>query len=142
MNKKMIYLGALLFFLIVPFSLLAADYGLTESANAANLPENVNLMGMIAKVVGTALSLVGVIFLILFIYGGMLWMTAGGKADNTKKAKDLMVNAVIGLVLIFSAYFVTRFVVSELTSASQVVPGGSTTPTPGTSFSNGFFDKV
>lgn len=128
MNKKLICFWVVALLLLAPFSLLAADYGLSESASAAKLPENVNLMGMISKVVGTALSLVGVIFLILFIYGGMLWMTAGGKADNTKKAKDLMVNAVIGLVLIFSAYFVTRFVVSELTSASQVVPGGNTSP--------------
>jgi hypothetical protein len=140
MNKKWIYLVTLLVFLIAPLSLLAADYGLTESANAAKLPANVNLMGMVAKVVGTALSLVGVIFLVLFIYGGMLWMTAGGKADNTKKAKDLMVNAVIGLVLIFSAYFVTRFVVSELTSASQVTPGGNTRP--GTSFIGEDLNKI
>ncbi len=63
-----------------------------------------------SKIIVPALSLVGIIFLILMIYAGFLWMTAGGKPDNTTKAKDMMIRAVIGVIIIAAAYAVTNFV--------------------------------
>jgi len=107
-----------------------SDFGLSTSADAAGLPKNSpDLMGVVANVIGTALSLIGVIFMILFIYGGFIWMTAGGDAGKTKKAKDLMTSAVIGAVLIFSAYFITKFVINELVSSTTIQSGGTTTGT-------------
>lgn len=122
-------------------STTSSDFGLTESSKAANLPQGgPDLMGMVARVIGTALSLIGVIFMVLFIYGGFIWMTAGGDSGKTKKAKDLMTSAVIGAILIFSAYFITKFVINELVSSTTIQSGtttGTGTTTGGTTTGTG-----
>lgn len=62
------------------------------------------------QIIGTVLSFVGVIFLILMIYSGITWMTAQGNDQQVTKAKDLLVNSIIGLIIIFAAYAITKFV--------------------------------
>ena len=65
----------------------------------------------IGKVIQAALSVVGVIFLILMIYGGYLWMTARGNEPQVEKAKNLITAAIIGLVIVLAAYAISIFVV-------------------------------
>jgi len=58
-----------------------------------------------------ALSLLGVIFLVLTVYAGFLWMTAGGNEEQITKAKTMIRNSIIGLAIVISAYAITYFVV-------------------------------
>ena len=60
------------------------------------------------------LGLLGIIFIILMVYAGYLWMTAAGNEDDVKKAKDLIEAAVIGLIIIVAAYSITHFVFNAL----------------------------
>lgn len=62
------------------------------------------------QIIGTVLSFVGVLFLILMIYSGVMWMTAQGNDQQVTKAKDLLVNSIIGLIIIFAAYAITNFI--------------------------------
>jgi TRAP-type C4-dicarboxylate transport system permease small subunit len=62
------------------------------------------------KLIGVVLSFVGVLFLVLMIYAGITWMTAQGNEQQVSKAKDLLINSIIGIVLIFAAYAITAFV--------------------------------
>jgi len=55
------------------------------------------------------LSFVGVLFLILMIYAGLMWMTAQGNSQQVDKAKDLLINSVVGIIIVFSAYAITAF---------------------------------
>lgn len=59
------------------------------------------------------LSFVGVVMLILIAYGGFLWMTAGGNESQVEKAQKIIVAAIIGLLIVVSAYAVSYFVVSK-----------------------------
>ncbi|MCF7820682.1 MAG: pilin [Candidatus Pacebacteria bacterium] len=68
------------------------------------------------RVIGQVLSFLGVIFLILMIVGGIQWMTAGGNQEKVAKAKQLITSAIIGLVIVFSAYAVTAFIGTILIS--------------------------
>ncbi len=61
------------------------------------------------RLIMTTLGLVGVLALLAFIYGGVLYMLVGVKADNVKKGKEVMKWAVAGLFLIFSAYAILNF---------------------------------
>jgi len=45
-----------------------------------------------------------------FIYGGFTWMLAAGDSGKVQKGKDILIWATIGIVVIFSAYAVVRFV--------------------------------
>lgn len=65
-------------------------------------------------IIGVVLSFVGVLFLILMIYAGILWMTASGNDEQIKKAKGLLVNAAIGIIIVFSAYALTTFLGTQL----------------------------
>ena len=73
-----------------------------------------NLLGNISTIISLILSLVGVIFLVLMIYGGINWMTAGGNEAQVKKAKSTIGQAVIGLVIVLSAYAITYFIMQSL----------------------------
>lgn len=68
----------------------------------------------VGQIVGLALSFVGVIFLILMIYAGVMWMTAQGNDQQVSKAKNLLINATIGLVIVFAAYAITSFIGGEI----------------------------
>ena len=70
----------------------------------------------IGKIIGAVLSFVGVIFMVLIVYGGLTWMTASGNEKQVEKAKNLIVQAVIGLVVVLAAYAITKFIGDSLTS--------------------------
>lgn len=106
-------------------SILALDTGLKKAAETAGLAKEGEAPKQLAEVIGTLigsiLAFVGVIFLIIMIYGGFKWMTSGG-SDEAKKARTLIVNAVIGLVIIAAAYLITNFVVDRVLSTAGVTP--------------------
>lgn len=60
------------------------------------------------------LSLLGVIFLGLVIYAGILWMTAEGDESKVEKAKSILIQATTGLVIVLAAYAISLFVLSAL----------------------------
>ncbi len=69
---------------------------------------------LIGRLIKAVLSIVGSLALLMFIYGGVLWMTAQGNGDDVKKGKNVIVWSVAGLVVIFSAYVVLKYVLSAL----------------------------
>jgi len=90
-------------------------------ANAAgfNLSTSGNTIGdIIAVLIQAFLGLLGVIFLILVIMAGINWMTAGGNEDKVTKAKKTLSRAVIGLIIVVSAYAITYFVFKYLGRAT------------------------
>ena len=58
----------------------------------------------------TALSLIGIIFLILMIYAGYLWLTAQGEDAQIDKSKKIIKSTMIGLFLVVSAFAITQFI--------------------------------
>jgi len=73
-----------------------------------------SIQSIITQVIKTALTLVGIVFLVLMIYGGFLWMTDRGSEAQVKKAINLIQSAVIGLIIVVSAYAITYFVVQAI----------------------------
>lgn len=79
-----------------------------DTGSETTLPEKI---GGIIKIF---LSFLGVIFLLLMIYGGYTWMTARGNEQEVEKAKSLIKNALIGLIIVLAAYAITAFVGGKL----------------------------
>ncbi len=69
---------------------------------------------VVATTISAFLGLLGLIFLILIIHSGFLWMTAGGNSQQVEKAKSGIIKAIIGLVIIISAYSIMFFVFKNL----------------------------
>lgn len=93
-------------------------YGLntSDSKVAANIGRGKDIPTIIGKVVGAGLAFVGVLFFILMIYGGLLWMTAQGNEQQVTKAKDLIIAAVVGLIIVLSAYAITAYIGGAITA--------------------------
>jgi len=91
----------------------------TAFMEAAGLGTQVTLGQMISYVIKTLLSFLGVIFVILFIYAGFLWMTAAGNEEKIGTAKKIMISATIGLAIILAAYAITYFVIDQLLEATK-----------------------
>ncbi len=76
-----------------------------------------DLSSGIGSLLGAALSLLGVIFLLLMIYGGFRWMLARGNEQEIEKAKNLIQAAVIGLMIVLSAYAITSLIGDSFANA-------------------------
>jgi hypothetical protein len=87
-----------------------AMYYLKITAEAAGFSNARSLAEIIGSLIGAFLSLLGVIFLILIIYAGFLWMTSGGNEIKVLKAKKIIGSSIVGLIIILSAYSITAFV--------------------------------
>ncbi|MBI4281077.1 hypothetical protein HY628_02690 [Candidatus Uhrbacteria bacterium] len=76
------------------------------------------------------LGLVGSAVLFFFIYGGVVWLTSAGSADRVKKGKDIVVNSVIGLVIVFSAFTIIQFVFRAFQAKQTAQVGQACTQPP------------
>ncbi len=75
---------------------------------------NQGLLTMIGSIIAVAMGLLGVVLLLLTIYAGFLWMTAQGNEEQVVKAKTMLRNAVIGLIITLAAYSIASFVVTNV----------------------------
>ncbi len=77
------------------------------------------IFAYVGLIINVALSLLGLIFLTLIIYGGYVWMTAGGDESKVEKAKQTFGRAVIGLVIVICAYAIAHFAVPAIYCAGN-----------------------
>ena len=71
---------------------------------------SVTLASTLGILISVALSILGVIFLIITIISGYQWMTAQGNEAQVTKAKDSVTRAVIGLIVVISSYAIWFFI--------------------------------
>lgn len=73
----------------------------------------------VVKIINLILSFLGILCLILIVFAGFKWMTAGGSEDQVKSAQAILKNAVIGLVIILLSWSVTIFIMARMNSISK-----------------------
>ena len=96
-------------------SLKNAGDHLNTAAQKAGTTEG-DISSIVGIVINALLTLVGLFFLILMVYAGYLWMTARGESDQVDKARKIITAAIIGLVIVLSAYAITVFVTEGFVS--------------------------
>ncbi|MBI4449588.1 hypothetical protein HY634_00855 [Candidatus Uhrbacteria bacterium] len=69
---------------------------------------------IIVRMINVTLSVIGILLIGFLVYAGYLWMTAAGNEDQVEKAKTTIRNAVIGIAIVFAAYAISRFVITNL----------------------------
>lgn len=87
-----------------------------EQANTNETYDEKFIATKLGDMIGFVLSFIGVLFLILTIYGGISWMTAGGNEQKVEKAKTIIINAIIGLLIVIFAYTITSFIGDQFTN--------------------------
>ncbi len=138
LSFKVVFTTMIFLLAIFCYSPLGRGWGGLEIVQAqidtgsgpANLQEGVQVIGqplglpatdirlVVANIIRIALGLLGIVALVLIIYAGYLWMTAGGNEEQIASAKKFLLNTAIGLAIILSAYAIVSFVISQLTGAT------------------------
>lgn len=75
---------------------------------------------LLGQLVNAFLSLLAIIFIILIILGGYNWLTASGNEQSVEKAKNTIIRAVIGLLIILSAWAIWIFILRSGIIASTL----------------------
>lgn len=71
-----------------------------------------------ARLIDIALGLLGLITFGLILYGGFLYMTAGGNDEQIGTAKKYIINAIMGLVVILASFAIVQFIFKSLSDAT------------------------
>lgn len=71
-------------------------------------------------------GIIGALALLFFIYGGFTLILSRGATEQVKKGKDILVAAIVGLVIVFSAYMLVSFLGKAvgLKGFYQLTPSG------------------
>ena len=110
-----------LWLLYVPLA-HAQDLGsgmLGEVGGAASIKGQTSLPLLIGNLVRVAIGMLGIVFLILTVYAGFLYLTARGEEEKVTHAKETLQRGVIGLIIISAAYAIATFVLNALATATK-----------------------
>ena len=95
--------------------------GLGQQAAIAGLGEqagsDIDIRVYALRLVRGILGFVGIILVLMIIYGGTLYLTSQGMEEKMEKGKEIIIRAVIGTVIIFSSYGITVFITRQLVKA-------------------------
>lgn len=78
------------------------------------IPPAVEPEDIAAAIVQSLFVLLGVIFIILMIIGGLMWMTSRGEEEEVGKAQKMLAASLIGLIIVISAAVVWAFIASRI----------------------------
>ena len=66
---------------------------------------------VVGNIIQAVVGMLGIVAIIMIIYGGVNYMTSAGDPGKTKKAKDIILYACIGLIICVLAFAITNFVI-------------------------------
>jgi len=134
MNKSKKILISLTIFYLLAFTIFTPLTALAQQDITDRMREaikTVNLPGdetgldverrtqiIVGLIINAFLSLFGIIFMILILYGGYKWMMAAGREEELTKAKDIIRSAIIGLIIVMAAYAISYFIAIALETAT------------------------
>ncbi|MEA3449802.1 MAG: hypothetical protein U9Q85_02390 [Patescibacteria group bacterium] len=112
--KQIFILIFLIAVLLLPYFVFAQTplvglEGVRGPAGYAKTTET-SMAGMVGTVINAFLSILGVIFLVLTLFAGYSWMTAGGDEAKVDKAKNTIGRAIIGLIITVSSWAIYNFI--------------------------------
>lgn len=85
---------------------------------AAQYQETQGPVVIAGKIINAFLGILGIVMVVLVLFGGFLWMTAAGNTEKIDKATKILTNAVVGLIIIIMAYGISYFVINQLLKAA------------------------
>jgi hypothetical protein len=90
--------------------------GTTCSGNQDTTAGTTGIQNIIKTVINIFSLIVGVVSVIMIIFGGLRYITSGGDSNNVTSAKNTIIYAIIGLVVVALAQFIVQFVLNKVTT--------------------------
>lgn len=104
---------------------------------------------IIGSILRSFLGILGVIALVIFIYGGLLWMTSMGDEQKVNRGRETLIWSGLGIIVILGSYIAVQFILNAVLSPPRPTTGtpatttiatgtsGTATSSGGASFSSG-----
>lgn len=89
------------------------DPALLEQAGCGKTEDD-SLMKAVARGINTAISVVGIVSVVVIVFGGQRYIVSAGDASKVKQAKDMIVYAIVGLLVAGLAWGIVNFVVVSI----------------------------
>jgi hypothetical protein len=121
MSKKLMLVAIMIGLacvLALPVVVCAQDGLTVPDLGGSGLPQE-DLPVVASNIINAALGILGLVAVVIILIGGFKWMTAMGNEDNVKKAKALIIQGVIGLVIIVCSWAIAKFVIDALNNAAD-----------------------
>ena len=130
--SRIIAIAVFLVFIFYGGDALAQDFGLNEAGNiGGGAFGSADIRDVIVNIVNIALGFLGIVAVIIILYGGYLWMTSEGNAEQVDRAKQTLRNGIIGLAIILAAYAIAFFFFREFLGIGRGPEGGGPGDTVG-----------
>lgn len=101
--------------LALPESALAQSIINTEDPKYAQGTYDLNDMVLLAiRASRIILGIVGSLALLMFVYGGLMFLISSGSSEKVGKAKNILIAATIGLVIVFASFVIIRLVLDTM----------------------------
>jgi len=107
-----IFLTALALYALPAFALAQSTVTLTNPLGESD-PRVI-----IARVIQGALSISGSLALLMFVYGGILWLTSMGKSEQVDQGRKILIWATLGIIVIAGAYVAVTAIFNAITTGS------------------------
>jgi len=74
-------------------------------------------LNSLIDIINYLLTFLGLVFFLIILYAGWLWLTARGNSEEVEKAKKIFQEAIIALIIVFFARLITELVLSQIGKA-------------------------
>lgn len=110
--------GAATLGLVYTQNAFAAGNGLTNVQSGVTTTETaaggLSMQTVISTVIGTMLFIVGLLAVVMLIYGGIRYVTSHGDKAQVTAAKETIMYAVVGLVVAIAAFAVVQWITNDV----------------------------
>ncbi len=103
-----------LYLYLVAFSLLASPNLAKATVTLTNPLGQTDVRLIIARIIQGVLSFSGSVALLMFVYGGILWLTSLGDSKRVQRGKDIFIWASLGIIVIASSYIVVNAIFNAI----------------------------
>ncbi len=106
-------------FLLPQLSLAQEDdsFGLAYAQNVGLSTEDLRTSAV--RITRNILGVLGILALIILLYGGFVYMTSRGDMQKVELAKKILLNATIGLIIIMMAFAIVSWILGVLSSGES-----------------------
>lgn len=90
-----------------------------------------DLEGVVSKIFNVVIIISEIAFMVLLLVGGIMYLTAGLSESQGEKARKLMLDAIVGLVIVLASWAIGTWIITKLTTNTPAGGGtSSTVPSP------------
>jgi hypothetical protein len=108
-------------------NILGGNELIPEDCRRGNQPQGAcgikELVQVGINVTRVILGVLGSFALLMFVYGGIMFLISIGNQERVQKAKSILTNAVIGILIVLSAWVIVNFIILALTAGREGIGG-------------------